>query len=211
MKLKQNDKVLFIGDSITDVNRNRSNKRDLGQGFPLLIAAELQAMLPKKKLTFYNRGIAGDRLIDLKNRWEEDCLDLNPDVVTILIGINDTNQQTAKAKEVDLEEIKKFEEDYRFLLKSLVQRTDARIVLMEPFVLPYPKELMTWRAELDPRIQIVRKVARDYQTDLIPLDGILNAAGIAHGFSYYTGDDGVHPTDAGHGLIKKAWLECLEN
>ncbi|GEL68023.1 SGNH/GDSL hydrolase family protein [Marinilactibacillus psychrotolerans] len=210
MKIRQNDKILFIGDSITDAGRDRSNKMNLGQGYPLLVAAELQAFFPEKKLTFYNTGISGDRLIDLKNRWEKDCLDINPDVVSLLIGINDTSHQISKSEETDLKEIEKFEEDYRFLLKSLSQRTDARVVLMEPFVLPYPKERMNWRRELDPRIQIVRKVARDYQTDLIPLDGLFNSAGISDGYSYYTGDDGVHPTVAGHGLIKKAWLECLK-
>lgn len=211
MKIKQNDKILFIGDSITDAGRDRSNKTDLGQGYPLLVAAELQALLPQKKLTFYNRGISGNRLIDLKNRWEKDCLDINPDIVSILIGINDTSHQVTKSDKTDLKEIEKFEENYRFLLKSLIQRTDARVVLMEPFVLPYPKSRMNWRRELDPRIQIVRKVARDYQTDLIPLDGIFNSAGISNGYTYYTGDDGVHPTVAGHGLIKKAWLECLKD
>lgn len=211
MKIKQNDKVLFIGDSITDAGRDRLNKTDLGQGYPLLVAAELQALLPQKKLTFYNRGISGNRLIDLKNRWEKDCLDINPDIVSILIGINDTSHQVTKSEKIDLKEIDKFEENYRFLLKSLIQRTDARVVLMEPFVLPYPKSRMNWRRELDPRIQIVRKVARDYQTDLIPLDGIFNSAGISNGYSYYTGDDGVHPTVAGHGLIKEAWLECLKD
>lgn len=210
MKIRQNDKILFIGDSITDAGRDRSNKMNLGQGYPLLVAAELQAFFPEKKLTFYNTGISGDRLIDLKNRWEKDCLDINPDVVSLLIGINDTSHQIYKSEETNFKEIEKFEEDYRFLLKSLSQRTDARVVLMEPFVLPYPKERMNWRRELDPRIQIVRKVARDYQTDLIPLDGLFNSAGISNGYSYYTGDDGVHPTVAGHGLIKNAWLECLK-
>lgn len=210
MKIRQNDKILFIGDSITDAGRDRSNKMNLGQGYPLLVAAELQAFFPEKKLTFYNTGISGDRLIDLKNRWEKDCLDINPDVVSLLIGINDTSHQIYKSEETNFKEIEKFEEDYRFLLKSLSQRTDASVVLMEPFVLPYPKERMNWRRELDPRIQIVRKVARDYQTDLIPLDGLFNSAGISNGYSYYTGDDGVHPTVAGHGLLKKAWLECLK-
>ncbi|MFL2062108.1 SGNH/GDSL hydrolase family protein [Marinilactibacillus psychrotolerans] len=209
MKIRQNDKILFIGDSITDAGRDHSNRMDLGQGYPLLVAAELQAFFPEKKLTFYNTGISGNRLIDLKNRWEKDCLDINPDVVSLLIGINDTSHQIYKSEETNFKEIEKFEEDYRFLLKSLSQRTDARVVLMEPFVLPYPKERMNWRRELDPRIQIVRKVARDYQTDLIPLDGLFNSAGISNGYSYYTGD-GVHPTVAGHGLIKKAWLECLK-
>lgn len=209
MKLKKNNTLLFIGDSITDVGRNREDYGSLGHGFPLMIAAYLQAMYPEKRLTFLNRGIGGDRLIDLKNRWEDDCLDLNPDIVTILIGINDTWRNPHPEKKVSEEELNEFEADYRYLLKSLLQRTDAKVILMEPFVLPYPKDRIVWREDLDQRIQIVRKMAREYQTELIPLDGLLNAAGIKNGFSYYTGEDGVHPTDAGHGTIAKYWLESF--
>lgn len=201
--------MLFIGDSITDVGRNREDHGSLGHGFTLMIAAYLQAMYPEKRLNILNRGIGGDRLIDLKNRWEEDCLDLNPDIVTILIGINDTWRNPHPEKKVSEEEINAFEADYRYLLKSLLQRTDAKVILMEPFVLPYPKDRIVWREDLDQRIQIVRKMAREYQTELIPLDGLLNAAGIKNGFSYYTGEDGVHPTNAGHGTIAKYWLESF--
>ncbi|OJF91609.1 SGNH/GDSL hydrolase family protein [Alkalibacterium sp. 20] len=209
MKIMNDDTFLFIGDSITDAGRDRLDPTDLGQGFPLLISAYLQTLFPEKRLTILNRGISGNKLSDVENRWEEDCLDLNPDIVTLLIGINDTsrNQESNHiATEAELEE---FESEYRFLLKSLIQRTDARVILMEPFVLPYPKDRVNWRKDLDQRIQIVRKMAKEYQTELIPLDGLLNAQGIKNGFSYYTGKDGVHPTLAGHGLIAKAWIDYI--
>lgn len=211
MKIDNNDTLLFIGDSITDAGRDRLDGKSLGQGFPLLIAAYLQTHFPEKRLTVLNRGVGGDRLIDVKNRWEEDCLIINPDIVTLMIGINDTWTNQNDRKEVTETELQEFESNYRFLLKSLHQRTDARVVLMEPFVLPFPKDRVEWRADLDPRIQIVRKMARDYQTDLIPLDGLLNAEGIKNGFSYYTGDDGVHPTLAGHGVIAQAWINNVVN
>ncbi|WP_208560944.1 SGNH/GDSL hydrolase family protein [Marinilactibacillus kalidii] len=210
VKIKQHDKILFIGDSITDVDRDRSNPNDLGKGYPLMIAAELQAGIPEEQLTFYNRGISGDKVIDLKKRWEEDCLNLNPDVVSILVGINDSSHQLNIDQRMNRDAIDQFEEDYRSLLKSLSQRTDAKVVLMEPFVLPHPKERMELREDLDHRIQIVRKMAREYQTDLIPLDGLFNAQGVKYGYPYFTGDDGIHPTVAGHGLIKEAWLNQLE-
>lgn len=210
MKIKQQDKILFIGDSITDVDRDRSNPNDLGKGYPLMVAAELQAAFPEDQLTFYNRGISGDKVVDLKARWEEDCLDLNPDIVSILVGINDSSHQLNIDKRMDASAIEQFEEDYRFLLKSLIQRTDARIVLMEPFFLPYPKERIQVREDLDQRIHIVRKMAREYLTDLIPLDGLFSAQGVKYGYPYYTGEDGIHPTVAGHGLIKEAWINQLE-
>ncbi|GAB2318754.1 SGNH/GDSL hydrolase family protein [Alkalibacterium sp. s-m-22] len=209
MKINKNDTLLFIGDSITDVGRDRMDGKDLGKGFPLMVASHLQSRYPAKRLTVLNRGIGGDSLKDLKRRWEDDCLIINPDIVTLLIGVNDTWRNQNDGVELTDEELDEFESDYRFLLKSLHQRTDARVILMEPFVLPYPKDRVGWRNDLDKRIQIVRKMARDYQTELIPLDGLLNAAGIRDGFSYYTGDDGVHPTVAGHGLIASSWLKAV--
>ncbi|WP_423189947.1 SGNH/GDSL hydrolase family protein [Alkalibacterium sp. f15] len=209
MKIMNDDTLLFIGDSITDAGRDRLDSTDLGQGFPLLISAYLQTLFPEKRLTILNRGIGGDKLSDVKNRWEEDCLDLNPDIVTLLVGINDTWRNLESNHIASEAELEKFETDYRFLLKSLLQRTDARVILVEPFVLPYPKDRINWRKDLDERIQIVRKMAKEYQAELIPLDGLLNAQGIKNGFSYYTGEDGVHPTVAGHGFIAKSWISTI--
>lgn len=202
-------KILFIGDSITDTHRNRTVSDDLGNGFSMLLAAHLLQKYPHYNLEILNRGISGDTVNDLKKRWEEDCLNLNPELVTILVGINDVAQAVKRDEEPSKEELEKFESDYRFLLKSLAQWTDARVVLMEPFVLPYPKDRLKWRKQLDPRIQIVRRLAKDYHAILIPLDGLLNAKGITTDYQIYTGDDGVHPTLAGHSEIAKAWLSQL--
>lgn len=210
MKLKQGDKILFIGDSVTDAERNPNDPDDLGKGYPLMVAAYLQAKYPKKYLIFRNRGVGGNTLKDLKVRWEEDCLEFNPDVVSILIGINDTWNRIGKEKMSEENEWEQFEADYRYLLKSLNQRTDARVILLEPFVLPYPKDRVAWREDLDARIQIVRKMAREYQTDFVPLDGLLNTEGIKNSPQYYTGADGVHPTVAGHGVIAGSLLKTFE-
>lgn len=211
MKFNTHDTLLFIGDSITDAGRDRMNIESLGHGFPLLIAAAVQNLFPEKRLTVINKGIGGDKLIDLKNRWEEDCLNLNPDIVTIMIGVNDTWSNESKPEGPSEEELEEFESNYRYLLKSLHQRTDAKVILMEPFVLPFPKDRVHWRMDLDKRIHVVRKMAGEYQTELIPLDGLFNAAGLRNGFSFYTGDDGVHPTVAGHGFIAQTWLDHIVN
>lgn len=210
LKLKENDKLLFIGDSITEAGRDRSNLEDLGQGYAFMIAKELQIRVPEMKLSFINRGVGGDKLRHVKKRWEQDCLELNPDIVTIHIGINDTWHNAGKFTSAIVEEFEQFEAEYRFLLKSLHQRTDARVILMEPYVLPYPKDRVNWREDLEVRIQLVRKMAREYQTELIPLDGLMNAAAIKHGYNFYTKQDGIHPTAAGHKLITKAWLDTID-
>ncbi|WHZ32149.1 SGNH/GDSL hydrolase family protein [Desemzia incerta] len=210
MKLLQNDKILFYGDSITDVGRNRDEYDHLGQGYALMIAGKLQAKYPELNLTCLNRGIGGDKIADLKNRLDEDCIALEPTIVSILIGINDTwhieNSPALGSKEVMVQ----FEQDYREVLKRIKEETTARIVLMEPYVLPYPEGRTKWRVDLDQRIQIIRKLAKEFKTEFIALDGPLNAYGIKHSFQYLTGEDGVHPTVAGHGLIAEKWLEIVE-
>lgn len=203
-------KILFIGDSITDTDRVKSDSKSLGNGYVHLVASYLLTQYPSLQLSFRNRGIGGDTLKDLVERWEKDCLNLDPDVVTILIGVNDTWENMAVGKSLSEEELKKFEEQYRYLLKSLYHRTDAKMILMEPYVIPVKKDRENWRTDLDPRIQIVRKLARDYQADFIPLDGILNAKALKNGMSAYTEEDGVHPSIRGHGEIAKAWLKNVD-
>lgn len=207
--IKPDNKILFIGDSITDVHRNRSDNEDLGSGYPHLLAAYLLNKYPTYELQFLNRGISGDRVIDLKKRWEEDCLNHNPDIVSILVGINDVGFEIDASEPITDEALEQFEADYRWMLKSLAHRTDARVILIEPFVLPYPKDRVDWRPHLDPRIQIVRRLANEYHALLIPLDGLLNALGIENGFQTYTGDDGVHPTLTGHAAIADAWIRFV--
>lgn len=202
--------ILFIGDSITDEGRDRSDSKDLGKGYPLLVASYLWNQYPSYDLNILNRGIGGDEVFNLKERWEEDCLNYNPDIVSILVGVNDVWWHIDDEEKLDEAALLKFEEDYRWLLKTLAHRTDARVVIMEPYVLPYPKDRMAWRKHLDPRIQIIRRLANDYHATFVPLDGILNAKGIINGFETYTGDDGVHPTVAGHAAIAEAWIQFVD-
>lgn len=207
--IKPKNKILFIGDSITDCNRNRSDSNDLGSGYPHLLAAYLLNKYPTYNLEILNRGVGGDKLVDLKHRWEKDCLNHNPDIVSILIGINDVWHDLDIEEQLEETALEQFEADYRNILKSLAHRTDARVILMEPFVLPYPKDRVNWRKQLDPRIQIVRRLANEYHTAFVPLDGVMNALGIENGFQTYTGDDGVHPTLTGHAAIADTWVKFV--
>lgn len=211
MKLNLKDHILFIGDSITDVGRDRTNIADLGQGYPLMIATALKENYTELELTFSNRGVGGDKLKDMAARWDVDCLSLNPTVVSILIGINDTWHTVGQNQFGSQEDLQQFEQQYRTLLTTLVEKSVRQIILMEPFVLPYPTDREMWRSDLDPRIQVVRKLAYEFQADLIPLDGLLNANGIKQGFALLTGEDGVHPTQEGHEIIAEIWLDTIEN
>lgn len=201
---KENDVVLFQGDSVTDCGRNRDNLYDLGVGYPLIISSLLGHKLSHLNMKFINKGISGNRSIDLVNRWQEDCVDLKPTVVSILIGINDTWRKFDSNDATSTEE---FEANYRKILDD-VKKLGARIVLMEPFVHPYPDDRKAWREDLDPKIQVVRQLAKEYGAVLVPTDGIVNAGFVAVPEKYYS-EDGVHPTYAGHGLLAEAWCKAV--
>lgn len=211
MKLEQKNHILFIGDSVTAVDRDQTDTADLGHGYPLIIAKALAERYPEMDLSFSNRGIGGDKLIDMAVRWQEDCLALKPTIVSILIGINDTWHAVNLEQLENRVELQQFEQHYRSLLESLRLELACQIVLMEPFALPYPNNDKIWRRNLDPRIQVVRRLVREFQTDLIPLDGLLNNIKIKQKDIYLTREDGVHPTTAGHAIIAKAWLKAIEN
>lgn len=170
MIFQQNDVILFQGDSITDWGRNHEDASSLGVGYAMMVAARLGYLYPEKNLTFINRGIGGNRIVDLQGRWDKDCLDLKPTWVSIYIGINDTWRRFDSGEETTP---KQFEASYRDLIKRTQKSLDAKLVLIEPFVLPVPEDRRTWRQDLDPKIHIVRELAREYGAPLVPLDGLL--------------------------------------
>ncbi|MFK7692032.1 SGNH/GDSL hydrolase family protein [Paenibacillus sp. HJGM_3] len=205
-RLKQGDVVLFQGDSITDAGRNREVGSDLGRGYAYLTAALFGAKYPEKQVQFLNRGISGNRVINLQERWQADCLDLKPTWVSIYIGINDTWRRYDRQDETSAE---KFESGYRDILNRTKESLDAKLVLIEPFVVPHPEDRKTWREDLDPKIQVVRELAREYGALLVPLDGLFAAASMRAEPKYWA-PDGVHPSPAGHALIAEAWLKAVE-
>ena len=127
-----------------------------------------------------------------------------------MIGINDTWHNTSDQAIFGTEKsVQQFESVYRKLLNELQTAGICNIILMEPFVLPITDDRHGWRKDLDPKIQIVRKLAKEYGALLVPLDGIFNALGIAYGFSKYTREDGVHPTIGGHEIIAQSWIDAI--
>jgi len=203
--LQPDDLVLFQGDSITDAGRSRSDDTQLGAGYPALVAAWYTASHPAKRVRFLNRGISGNRVKDLRARWQADCLDLRPNVVSILIGINDTWRRYDSNDPTTAEA---YAEGYRAILDA-VREAGARLVILEPFVLPAPADRMAWRVDLDPKIQVARSLAREFGALYVPLDGLFAAACTQQPPAVWAAD-GVHPTPAGHALITRAWLEAVE-
>lgn len=203
MLVHANDRILFTGDSITDCGRNREKADDLGFGYAAMTAAHLRSRLASPELKIFNRGIGGNRACDLLKRVEPDLIALRPTVVSILIGINDTWRRYDNN---DATEAKSFEHDYRAILERIDQNLEARVVLLEPFLLHVPSDRAQWREDLNPKIDVTRKLAVEFGAELLPLDGLFAQAATQAPAAYWA-EDGVHPTAAGHALIAETWLE----
>lgn len=198
--------VLFQGDSITDCGRDRGNGNDLGNGYALMASALFSQKYPEKQVRFINRGISGNRVMDLQQRWQEDCFELQPTWVSIYIGINDTWRRYDSN---DPTSVEAFAEGYRNLIVRTREKLDARLILIEPFVLPVPEDRKRWREDLDLKINAVRELAREFHTLYVPLDGLFAQASTQTPPAYWAAD-GVHPSPAGHALIAKAWLNAVK-
>lgn len=203
--IQDNTLVLFQGDSITDSGRSRQDSASLGDGYALITAAWFSALYPTKKVSFLNRGIGGDRVINLLSRWEEDCIALAPKTLSILIGVNDMWRRYDSNDPTSTE---KFESNYRRLLDQTVERLNPQIILCEPFLLPVNQQQKSWREDLDPKIEVVRKLASDYKTILVSLDTIFAEAAQQREPTYWL-PDGVHTSPAGAALIAQSWLKAV--
>lgn len=188
--------VVFFGDSITDAGRREDPDR-LGDGYVRLLADQLSG------ITVINAGIGGNRATDLQARLDDDVLAHRPDLVSIMIGINDTWR---KLDHDDPTSTEAYEASYRDLL-TRITATGARVILLEPFVLPVTEEQATsWRDDLDPKIDAVRRMAAEFAVPLVQLDVELNRLAAQLGSAALAGD-GVHPSPRGHAEIARLWLE----
>lgn len=202
-------KILFLGDSITDVGRDRNNPDSLGSGYPLLIGARLGADRPGDFI-FRNTGVSGDRSVDVYARIKRDCWNWRPDVLSLLVGVNDVWHELGEDRNgVDAE---RFHRVCRMLAEDTLARLpEAALLLMEPFVLPGTGTRENWEAffrEVALRAQAVREIAGEFHAHFLPLQALLDDACKRRPPEYWL-MDGVHPTPAGHQLIADAWLELF--
>ncbi|MBS3821495.1 MAG: GDSL family lipase [Planctomycetes bacterium] len=196
--------VLFQGDSITDGGRSREDDGQLGGGYANMVAAWYSAAHPERQVRFLNRGIGGNRVKDLQSRWQADCLDLKPDVLSILIGINDVWRRYDSNAPTRCEV---YETGYRDILAQVRENLDAHLILLEPFVLPTPPDRETWAEDLGPKRQAAARLADEFDATFVPLHSIFQDAA-QHREPAFWASDGVHPSQAGHALIAQAWLSA---
>lgn len=203
--------ILFQGDSITDGNRMKDCEWDLnhqmGHGYAYIVNSTLGAKYPEKDLKFINKGISGNRVSDLYGRWLEDTLNIKPDILSILVGINDCEQLRYYGKGSDAV---RFEKIYRLLLDEVKESNpDIKLVLMEPFGLPVgerkekPEDMFSLlRGYQD----ATKRVAEDYGAIFIPLQEKFNELSEKYSPDYWSWD-GIHPTVCGHQIIAEEWME----
>jgi acyl-CoA thioesterase I len=203
ISLDRSATVLFQGDSITDVGRLLKPDNPLGNGYVRKAADLVRAARPDSDITFVNRGVGGDRVADLRARWNEDTVGLEPDVVSILIGVNDAWR---RYDSVEVTSSQAFEDDYRAILAQVRDGLDAQLILVEPFLVPVTDEQWAWRKDLDARIRTVRRLSEEFDAALLAADGMLNQAARTAGGAQHIAGDGVHPTPLGHTLLAEAWV-----
>ena len=203
-------RVLFQGDSITDCGRHREAVEPnigLGAGYAMLSAGRLLADHPEKNIQVFNRGISGNRVVDLYARWKIDALNLKPDVLSILIGVNDTWHAFGSNNGVGVERYGRiYHEIITWTLQAL---PDIKIVLCEPFVLEFGAVAEEWLEEIDERRRIVKNLAEEFNLPLVPIQSVLNEA-LKQAPPEYWLNDGVHPSLAGHQMISDQWLKATQ-
>jgi lysophospholipase L1-like esterase len=206
--------VLFQGDSITDAGRNKQSQRPnqpgaLGSGYAGLAAAQLMAENPGTEWECYNRGISGNKVFQLAERWQADCLDLQPAVLSILIGVNDYWHTLTGGYDGTAAV---YEKDYRALLDRTKEALpDVRLIIAEPFTVAGGTAIdqEAWYPAFEAYQKAARAIADDYGAVWIPYQSIF-AEALDQAPAAYWCPDGVHPAPAGNYLMAQAWLSALE-
>jgi lysophospholipase L1-like esterase len=216
--LQKGDVVLFQGDSVTDCCRKRDWDEvkynfQLGGGYPTIVAGSLLSSRPEDELKFLNRAISGNKITDLWQRWKEDTLNLKPDVLSILVGLNDTAHEWHFQKGVKPEFSKKLLElllDY-----TLDSLPSVRLVIGQPFVFPFGTTEQKnefhklWIPEIEERAELCREVATEYHAVFVPYwDRFKELLSVKD--MHYWSFDGVHPTVAGQQAMADLWMRKVE-
>jgi len=204
LDLKPNQTILFIGDSITDADRNSRAYKPFGSGYVHFVANLLLAKYPTYNLNIINRGISGNTIRDLQNRWQRDCIDHKPDILSILIGVNDVWRQFEAGKLSRAVFIDEYETTYRQLLDEAKQKCNSRLVICEPFMFCDDSNNPIF-SQLRHYIQIVRKIAADFDAILVPFQAAIDEL-IDKVPPQKWSDDMVHPHIWAHAWLARKWL-----
>ncbi len=198
---------IFIGDSITDAGRDRSDAHLLGPGYPGYAAENIKAAHPEYTYEFLNYGISGSRTGQLFDRLYHDCIRHNPDVISIFIGINDIWHRHAYEYVATTD--RQIEANYRSLLEILKKKTHAKIIMIMPYILD-AEGFDGMRVELDRVKPIIRSLADEFADAFIPLDEMFDEAIKTQPAPRFYSGDGIHPNENGSKFIGKVYAEAAE-
>ena len=209
-------RILFQGDSITDCGRSREVLTDVGNGYPYLVRAHYGLEKPGQ-FEIVNRGISGNRSVDVYARIKQDIINLKPDYMSILMGVNDVWHELAIQNGVATP---KFEKIYTMLIEEVLEALpDIKLMILEPYALPGSAtegtledgrdKYTVFRKDTEEKAAACRRVAEKFNIPFVPLQAKLDAMANAYGTESVSGD-GVHPNVTGHLLIARAWMEAFE-
>jgi lysophospholipase L1-like esterase len=200
---KPGQRIVFIGDSITDAGRRNEASAPYGTGYVSLVRAFLLARYPGRNLEIVNQGVGGNTVRDLAARWERDVVDVKPDWLSVKIGINDVWRQVAGrwSEAVLLEE---YAATYERLLRRTQETTAARLILMEPYVIEADRADQ-FRLLIDQYLPVVHRLAEQFGAILIRTQAAFDEA-LAQQPASFWADDRVHPNLPGHAVIARAFL-----
>jgi len=211
--ISKDDIILFQGDSITDAGRKRDKTNPnqasaLGSGYAMIAASGLLYDYPGKNLKVYNRGVSGNKVYQLADRWDKDTFNLKPNVLSILVGVNDFWHTLVNGYKGT---IKTYKDDYRTLLDRTKQALpDVKLIIGEPYAVIGVKAVdEKWYPAFDEYRKAAREIAASYDAVFIPYQSIYDKAQKLAPGAYWT-VDGVHPTLAGARLMAHAWLETVK-
>ncbi len=209
-EIRNHSVVLFQGDSITDAGRSRmtvgsNSPEGMGYGYPRMIMDRLLEIFPDRYLQFYNRGVSGNRIQDLARRWPHDTLRLGPDLISILIGVNDTWNYLYLGMGSSPDE-------FRRILQKLLEDTrtelpDTNLILCEPFMLLTGEVTEEWNEDISQRQNHVRELAEEFEAVFVPFQSALDEIVSGGVSAEQLLEDGVHPTKRGHCLLADCWIE----
>lgn len=202
--------VLFQGDSVTDCGRDRSLSEgieSMGNGYPRIFNQVYDTLFPDNKVKFVNKGVSGDKTCNLLERYDEDFKAINPDFISIMIGINNTWRNFDSGENFTAEEFgKEYEE---LLAKIKADMPDAKILIIEQFAFTAHPERDTWQEDLDGKRNETRRLAEKYADWFIPMYDIMTEASETEFDMYALSADGVHPEALGHSLIATEIFKTL--
>ena len=207
IELKPKSTIVFIGDSITDADRLEPAYRPFGYGYVHFVAYRLLAKYPEHNFSIINTGISSDTIRDLDYRWERDCLNHKPDILSVLIGINDVFRgYTSQPDEAVL--LDEYQLTYKRLLSLVKEKYNCQLILIEPFMFCYEKTNPAYRA-LQQYIHAVRALAEKFRAILVPLQELIDKKIKTIPPKKFS-DDMVHPYVWAHAWIAQQWFEATK-